>query len=176
MDDRQQNEIVINGSIDLHLKYALGCYIKFKIYYVIDSQKNKWKRLQYNIQLKLMIKIRMQTGKRNFPTTIYAPEQLKYQFGKLVALYVVKTVGIAPECSRQHIMETQTIYNRHCNDNMELDIDGIKKLWILRIRVGKYQNKWDEYNRNKMKYIWGNKLTVKEQKRYVIIKGIKCLE
>eukprot|EP01084_Bolivina_argentea_P209267 356500_1 len=98
MDDRQQNTIPIKDSTDLHLKYAVGCYIKFKMYYVIDSHKNKWKRLQCIIQLTLMIKISMQVGKRNFPAKIYAPDQVKYQSTKLVAVYAVKTVGIAPGC------------------------------------------------------------------------------
>ncbi len=40
----------------------------------------------------------MQPGKTNCPATRYAPDQLKYQSSKLVAVYAVKTVGIAPEC------------------------------------------------------------------------------
>ncbi len=55
-------------------------------------------------------------------------------------------------------METKTIYiNGHCKDNMELVIDGIKKLWILRISLEYYQDKYDKYCRNKMKFICGNK-------------------
>ncbi len=40
----------------------------------------------------------MQPGKTNCPATRYAPQQLKYQSSKIVAVYLVKTVGIAPEC------------------------------------------------------------------------------
>ncbi len=41
----------------------------------------------------------MSVGNRNFAATIYAPDQLKYPSGKVVAFYAVKTVGVAPECS-----------------------------------------------------------------------------
>ncbi len=57
MDALEQNAIRIKDSTDLHLKYALGWYQKFKIYYLFDSQKNKWKRLQWNDNQKMHWKI-----------------------------------------------------------------------------------------------------------------------
>eukprot|EP01084_Bolivina_argentea_P077239 140047_1 len=116
-----------------------------------------------------MIKICMQTGNRNCAATIYAPDQVKYVSTKLVAVYAAKTFGIALEIfsglqcflliSTEHIMETETIYTYgYYKHNMELDIDGINKLYIINIRLGYYENKRDEYNRNKIKYTLGNKL------------------
>ncbi len=40
----------------------------------------------------------MQVGNRNFADTVYAPDQLKYQVIKIVAVYAVKAVAITPEC------------------------------------------------------------------------------
>ncbi len=57
MDDLQQNAIRIEESIDLHLKYALRWYIKFKSHYIFDSHQKRWKRLQLEYEWKLMIKI-----------------------------------------------------------------------------------------------------------------------
>ncbi len=39
----------------------------------------------------------MPVGNINLPSTIYAPDQLKYLSSEIVAVYVVETVTIAPE-------------------------------------------------------------------------------
>eukprot|EP01084_Bolivina_argentea_P209268 356501_1 len=155
MDDRQQNTIPIKDSTDLHLKYAVGCYIKFKMYYVIDSHKNKWKRLQCIIQLTLMIKI----------NTIYAWDQQQYHSSKIVTVYAVELIGIAPEYWFQlqcflllwikYIMKTEkTHIYAYYNESMELDIDGIQKIYIINQRFGYYEMKYDNYNESTTKYIF----------------------
>ncbi len=42
----------------------------------------------------------MPAGTRNFLFIMYAPDQLKYESSKIVAVYVVGTVGIAPGCCK----------------------------------------------------------------------------
>ncbi len=57
MDALQENVIRIEQSTDLNLKTALGWFIKIRIHYKFDSQKNKWKRLQWNDNTKMHWKI-----------------------------------------------------------------------------------------------------------------------
>ncbi len=52
-------------------------------------------------------------------------------------------------------METETIFIWTYKDIVELDFDGIKKLCIISISLGYRENKWNKYNRNKTKYIFG---------------------
>ncbi len=65
-------------------------------------------------------------------------------------------------------METETIFiYAHCKDNKELDFDGYNKLYIISLRLGYCESKWDKYKTNQTKY---------KTKTYVVMKGIKCLE
>ncbi len=57
MEDQKMNAIEIKESIDLHLKIGIGYLIEFKLYFIFDCQENKWKRLQWNVGWKPIIKM-----------------------------------------------------------------------------------------------------------------------
>eukprot|EP01084_Bolivina_argentea_P270155 459316_1 len=92
MDDSRQNAIRIKEWRDLHLKYALGWYIKFKTHYICESHKYKWKQLQWNFKWKLMIKIIILSF---FRPAEYEPDYSQ-TFGttKYFAVYAVKLYSI----------------------------------------------------------------------------------
>ncbi len=56
-EDQKINAIGIKASKDYHPKIGIGCHNKFKRNYIFGSQQKHGKRLQWNIQMKLMIKI-----------------------------------------------------------------------------------------------------------------------
>eukprot|EP01084_Bolivina_argentea_P020234 37644_1 len=94
MDASQQNQILIDVSRDLHLKIALGCCIKFKTHYTIDSQKYNRKRLQWNNKLKPMIKI-YTIILSFFRSPQYEPEyNQNFDSTKYFAVYAAKTYCI----------------------------------------------------------------------------------
>ncbi len=75
----------------------------------------------------------MQIGKRNFPATTYTPDHQKYHSSSIVAVYVVETIGNAPElCSWLKIGLTVKFPNFGTSENnitTQTNIQGCSLLW-----------------------------------------------